>query len=82
MDNPFEIMNEYSVEDLEQMSLAELLRVQRSVLFPKEQEVFDQGESIYIEESDSRAEFLDFTDELIVGLTPRVVVINSTEEDK
>jgi hypothetical protein len=63
--NPFVVMDNYSRESLESMTLEELLAAQRSVMFPHEQEKFDQGESVFLKLGDGREEFLDFTDCLI-----------------
>ena len=68
LDNPFDEMELYSEADLKAMSLLELYAVQRSILFPAEQEIFDRGESVFLEEGDARTTFLDFTDGLIVDI--------------
>ncbi len=69
--NPFTEMENYSPEILENMSLDELLTVQRNVLLPHEQEIFDRGESILLKPGDGRSEFLDFTDALIMSISRR-----------
>lgn len=55
----------YTLRQLEQMSLDELIAAQRAILLPHEQEKFDQGEPIYLEAGDYRADFLDATDAVI-----------------
>jgi len=65
INNPYEIMNKYSDVDLEPMTVEELISVQRSILFPYEQEIFDRDEPLFI--NDSREAFIDYTDRLITN---------------
>lgn len=69
IENPFEIMNRYSESDLENMTVEELIVVQRSVLFEDEQKIFDSDKTISFRDGDSRNNFFDFTDKLICNKT-------------
>lgn len=61
-------MAQYSLPELQGMNLEELLEVQRSILFPDEQVLFDAEMPVVLPPQDPREDFLDYTDKLIVRL--------------
>ncbi len=63
--NPFIEMERHNKQELTAMSLEQLLQIQRSVLFPDEQDLFDKEEFILLSKDDVRTEFIDYTDRLI-----------------
>ena len=67
--NPFEQMDYYTRDILRDMPVEELIEAQRSVLFPKEREIFDSKGLLQFQQGDGRDAFFSFTDDLILGKT-------------
>ena len=67
--NPFIVMEKYTEENLKEMDVDALIKVQRSILFPHEIEAFDaRVGGVTLAPGDGRGEFLDYVDGLICDL--------------